>query len=220
MMNNDLQIAHLLCTRLCHDLAGPVGAISAGVELMGTDPSLIDDETLSLLSGSADAAARKLKFLRIAFGWSGSGLTKFDDLERVFEDYLSATSGLAGAPSLLWPGIDDLTALGNRLGDGAVQILSNIALLGLECMPSCQSLTIEISANPSGLEVAVHNQTAPERTSKLREDMESAISNPDASVMSAQNVQAHLVGVLVAKAGGEIALAGKDNGAVVTAKWS
>ncbi|MGB1876763.1 MAG: hypothetical protein ACPHGY_07545, partial [Rhodospirillaceae bacterium] len=76
-MFNELQLAQLLCTRLCHDLAGPVGAISAGVELMGTDPELIDDETMSLLSGSAEAAGRKLKFLRVAFGWSGGRAINF-----------------------------------------------------------------------------------------------------------------------------------------------
>lgn len=218
-MSNELQIAHLLCTRLCHDLAGPVGAISAGVELMGTDPSLIDEETMSLLSGSADAAGRKLRFLRIAFGWSGGGAPRFQDLEQIFEDYLAATSAMSGVPQLVWPAHDSLTLLGERLGDGAAQVLSNIALLGLECMPSCRSLSIDIKSSPSGLEVAVNNRTVDGRESKIREDTAAAMANPDQVAMSAQTVQAHLTHLLVTNSGGQIAVAQDSAGVVITSTW-
>lgn len=217
-MNTDLQIAHLLCTRLCHDLAGPVGAISAGVELMGSDPSLVDEETLSLLSGSADAAGRKLKFLRVAFGWSGGSL-KFDDLERTFADYLDSTSGLGGAPALEWPTQEGLGEVVNRLGDGGPQIVSNLVLLGLECMHSCQTLALTVRSTAEGLDVVVLNRTAPERTSKLREDTEAVIANPSEASMSAHNVQAHLTRSLVADAGGTLTLEDAGGSAVLAAHW-
>ena len=63
-----LLLAQLLCTRLCHDLAGPVGAVAAGVELTAGDPSQVDAETLGLIGNSSAAATRKLKFLRAALG--------------------------------------------------------------------------------------------------------------------------------------------------------
>ncbi|NKB43039.1 MAG: hypothetical protein GKS03_02055 [Alphaproteobacteria bacterium] len=218
-MSNELQIAHLLCTRLCHDLAGPVGAISAGVELIGTDPSLIDEETLSLLSGSAQAAGQKLKFLRIAFGWSGGGGTKFDDLEHTFEDYLVATSAMSGVPQLDWPDNNNLTLLSEKLGDGAAQILSNIVLLSLECMHSCGALSIDLRSGPAGLEVVVNNRTVEGRASKIREDTAAAMANPDQVPLSAQTVQAHLTHLLVSNSGGRIAVEGDAEGAVVTSKW-
>lgn len=219
-MSNELQIAHLLCTRLCHDLAGPVGAISAGVGLMGTDPSLIDDETLSLLSGSAEAAGRKLKFLRVAFGWSGGGGLNFDDLERIFEDYLVATAAMSGAPQLGWPAEDNLIQFGDRLGDGAAQILSNVVLLSLECMPSCYSLSIDIKSDASGLVVVVSNRTVEGRASKIREETAAAVANPAQVKVTAQTVQAHLTHLLVVNSGGQIALAGDAEGAVITSTWS
>lgn len=218
-MNADLQIAHLLCTRLCHDLAGPVGAISAGVELMGSDPSLIDDETLSLLSGSADAAGRKLKFLRGAFGWSGGGSAKFDHLERTLVEYLDATSGLSGAPTLEWPMQESLERVMDRLGNGAPQIVSNLVLLGLECMHSCQALSLTVTSAADGLDLVVVNRTTPERTSKLREDTEAAISSPGDAPMTAQNVQAHLTRSLVTGIGGALAIRDDGGGAVLTAHW-
>ena len=40
MDDKDLELAQSLCTRLCHDLARPVGAVAAGVEPIGGDPDL------------------------------------------------------------------------------------------------------------------------------------------------------------------------------------
>lgn len=67
-----LLVARLLCTRLCHDMAAPVGAVANGAELMGGDPSMVDAETLALLAGSAAAASLRLRTLRAAFGLAGA----------------------------------------------------------------------------------------------------------------------------------------------------
>ena len=37
-MPNDLIFTQLLCSRLCHDLVGPIGAISNGIELLEREP--------------------------------------------------------------------------------------------------------------------------------------------------------------------------------------
>ena len=34
MSPDELKLAELLCARLCHDLAGPVGAVATGAELL------------------------------------------------------------------------------------------------------------------------------------------------------------------------------------------
>lgn len=61
----DTKLSELLCARLCHDLASPLGAAAAGVELLedGNDP-----ETLALVSASMGAATARLKFLRATLG--------------------------------------------------------------------------------------------------------------------------------------------------------
>ncbi len=69
-----LDLAALLCSRVCHDLISPVGAIANGLELID-DPEM-DAETketaLDMVRSSARTAAAKLKFCRIAFGAAGS----------------------------------------------------------------------------------------------------------------------------------------------------
>ncbi len=68
-----LDLAALLCSRLCHDLISPVGAIINGLEVMEEDK---DEETkvfaLDLIKKSAGQASAKLQFCRLAFGASGS----------------------------------------------------------------------------------------------------------------------------------------------------
>ena len=69
---NPVELASLLCSRLCHDLMSPVGALNNGIELLAdeTDPDM-RDKCLALLSDSARASANKLKFFRLAFGAGG-----------------------------------------------------------------------------------------------------------------------------------------------------
>src|SRR3954469_9404687 len=74
---NAVDLASLLCSRLCHDLMSPVGALNNGIELMADeqDPEM-RERCLELLSDSAKATANKLKFFRLAFGAGGG----FSDL--------------------------------------------------------------------------------------------------------------------------------------------
>lgn len=217
-MDKSLQIAQLLCTRLCHDLAGPVGAVSAGVELMGTDPTLIDDETLSLLSGSAEAASRKLKFLRIAYGWVGSSSTPLDQLGHALEDYLIATSGPSGGPTLSWPERDALDLLGQILGDNAAHILANVALLGLEVQPVCRALSIAIEGSSGGLSISVLNKPARDTATK-REELVRLITGDDVSDMTPQTIHAFLVRELVLQSDGRLGLSDHADGTLTTVSW-
>lgn len=219
-MSQNLKLAHLLCTRLCHDLAGPVGAISAGVELMGSDPSLIDAETISLLSGSADAAGRKLRFLRIAFGWSGTGAQPLDALEDIFADYLSATTGPSGVPALSWPATEELALVTGRLGNDSAQVLANIILLAVECRPGCRSLSVNVEAGGAGFQIIVQNRSAEGRVMSLREDSATAASGDSEAEISPHTVQAHLTRRLVTGFGGNLSLQGDEEGATTTAGWS
>jgi histidine phosphotransferase ChpT len=80
MKLSDLDLASLLCSRVCHDIISPVGAIANGIELM--DDKEVDAETradaLNMVRDSAKTATAKLKFCRIAFGASGSAGAHID----------------------------------------------------------------------------------------------------------------------------------------------
>ncbi|WP_308914790.1 histidine phosphotransferase family protein [Jannaschia sp. LMIT008] len=58
-------------SRLCHDLASPLGAIGNGLELLELSGGTGTEE-LALIRGSLDAALARLRFFRLAFG-AGDG---------------------------------------------------------------------------------------------------------------------------------------------------
>ncbi len=77
---SDLDLAALLCSRVCHDIISPVGAIANGLELMD-DPDVdaaMKETALDMVRNSAKTATAKLKFCRIAFGASGSAGAHID----------------------------------------------------------------------------------------------------------------------------------------------
>ena len=86
-----LDLAALLCSRVCHDLISPVGAIVNGLEVL---EEAKDEETknfaLDLIKKSANTASAKLQFCRIAFGAAGSAGAQIDlgDAETMARGFL------------------------------------------------------------------------------------------------------------------------------------
>ena len=86
-----LDLAALLCSRVCHDLISPIGAIVNGLEVLEEDK---DEETqqfaLDLIKKSANTASAKLQFCRIAFGAAGSAGAQIDlgDAEKISRGFL------------------------------------------------------------------------------------------------------------------------------------
>ena len=70
-MSADIHLAQLLCSRLCHDLVGPAGAVNAGLEL--AEDGDLDGDALDLVTSSAAEVTRRLAFFRIAFGARNAG---------------------------------------------------------------------------------------------------------------------------------------------------
>lgn len=74
-----LELAALLCSRICHDLISPVGAIVNGLEVLDDNPKPDDrDFALDLIRKSARTASARLQFCRLAFGAAGSSGAQID----------------------------------------------------------------------------------------------------------------------------------------------
>jgi histidine phosphotransferase ChpT len=130
-----LDLAALLCSRVCHDLISPVGAVVNGIEVMEDDA---DEQTkqfaIELIKKSATTASARLQFCRIAFGAAGSAGASIDtgDAEGVargmMEDEKTKLSW--GLPRVLLPK--------NR-----VKLLLNLLLLAGGTIPRGGTLSIE-----------------------------------------------------------------------------
>lgn len=130
-----LDLAALLCSRVCHDLISPVGAIVNGLEVLAEEK---DEETktfaLDLIKRSAGTASAKLQFCRLAFGAAGSAGAQIDlgDAETIsrgfFEDDKTKLSW--NLPRVLLPK--------NR-----VKLLLNLLLIAGQTIPRGGRLTVE-----------------------------------------------------------------------------
>ena len=80
MKSNQVDIAQILCSRLCHDIIAPISAINSGLELLSDSPGHDQDEVLKLINMGAQSATAKLTLYRFAFGaTAGSQISSLQD---------------------------------------------------------------------------------------------------------------------------------------------
>lgn len=144
---NSVDFASLLCSRLCHDLMSPVGALNNGIELLADeqDPDM-RDRCLELLADSAKTTANKLKFFRLAFGAAGG-----------FGDAIASSEAKTALDGLLGP--DSRTELGwmvaaEKLPKGATKVLLNLALVAIDALVRGGRIDIDAESN-GGTEIAI-----------------------------------------------------------------
>lgn len=154
MADNDVDLAALLCSRLCHDLLSPVGAMNNGLELLADehDPEM-RKRCMDLLAESAKSAADKLKFFRLAFGAAGGFGSEVDPAEAyaVVEPLITAsrkTELVWSVPNALMP-------------KRAVKVLLNLVLIANDALVRGGTLHVgaELRTNEAGdaeQEIVIH----------------------------------------------------------------
>lgn len=148
MSANSLDLASLLCSRLCHDLLSPVGALTNGLELLADerDPEM-RKRCLELLEQSARISTDKLKFFRLAFGAAGG----FGDMvplgdARAVVDALAANNGRI---EVNWQ------LSGDALPKVAVKVMLNFALIALDALVRGGTIDIAADLRESASELVV-----------------------------------------------------------------
>ncbi|WP_297323007.1 histidine phosphotransferase ChpT [uncultured Bartonella sp.] len=127
-------LAALLCSRICHDLISPVGAINNGIELY--DEAEAQDDAIELVRMSAANASAKLQFARIAFGAAGSAGSEIDsgDAETVARNYMENEKG-----NLDWQGPRLL------LPKNEAKLLLNLVLIANQSIPRGGDIVVTIT---------------------------------------------------------------------------
>lgn len=98
-MTENLQMAELLCTRLCHDLSGPIGAVNNGAEFISEEGFTMQKEAVDLIVSSAFSAVSRLQFYRIAYGSvKTNGEANLADRQRIASDFF-----IGSKITLDWP---------------------------------------------------------------------------------------------------------------------
>src|SRR5690348_12943051 len=202
-----LDLAALLCSRLCHDLISPVGAIINGLEVLEEDK---DEETktfaLELIKRSAGQASAKLQFCRLAFGASGSAGAQIE-----LGDAEKAARGLLedGKTTLVWNLPRELMAK-NR-----VKLLMNMLMMAAAAIPRGGRLTADpMPAGDGGAAGAGFVVKASGTNARLPATTAELVSGSPAQAVDAHAIQPFYAGIL-ARDCGLVLSAGTEGEAVV-----
>jgi histidine phosphotransferase ChpT len=190
-----VDFASLLCSRLCHDLLSPVGALNNGLELLSDETDTeMRARVFELLTESARASANKLKFFRLAFGAAGG-----------FGESVDTREAKAAIEGLL---VDNKRIeLGwfvesDALPKGAIKVLLNLTLIASEALVRGGTLSVGGEENEGQLEIVVKIEGPrivldPELRATLTDGERPGGVTPRAAA-------AYLVHTLAAEAGGAV----------------
>lgn len=163
-MNNgillsDLDLAALLCSRVCHDIVSPVGAIANGLEVLEDEDSAeMRDVALNLIRSSVNQASHKLQFCRMAFGASGSAGAMLDlaEAEQISRRFIGNEKVV-----LTWAGPAELRP------KAQVKILLNLLLIALSTLPRGGTLDVSIDGSAFTLAAGGTGARIPEKTAAM-----------------------------------------------------
>lgn len=193
----DTDLASLLCSRLCHDLLSPVGAMNNGLELLAdeTDPAM-REQCMGLLADSARTTAGKLKFFRLAFGAAGGF-----DADLPMHEIRTALEGIfppGGKIAIEWVNKSE------SLSKTAAKILLNLAFLAGEALPRGGTILLGSEEREDMVEIVVRGEGP-----RITFDPAVRAVADGAGEVTSKSAGAYLVRDLVTRAGGTLQLSGE-----------
>jgi histidine phosphotransferase ChpT len=197
-----LDLAALLCSRVCHDLISPVGAIVNGLEVLDEDK---DEETrvfaLDLIKKSAKVASAKLQFCRLAFGAAGSAGAQIDlgDAEKVARGLLED-----GKTTIVWNLPRELAP------KNKAKLLLNMLLVAVGAIPRGGTLTVEPAGAGFRIAAAGLNARVPPAAAEL-------LSGSPTHTVDAHAIQPVFTGILARDCGLTVSATAEGDAVAITA---
>lgn len=149
-----LDLAALLCSRVCHDVISPVGAIVNGLEVLDDEKDgSMREFANDLIRKSAKQASARLQFARIAFGAAGSAGSSIDlgDAEQVARGFIQDDR-----VSLVWQ------APREYLPKNIVKLILNLLMVASHAIPRGGEMTmaLEKDGDRVGIKIAAKGVSA------------------------------------------------------------
>ena len=201
-----LELAALLCSKVCHDLISPVGAIVNGLEVLDDNPKPEDrDFALELIRKSAKTASARLQFCRLAFGAAGSSGAQIDlgDAQTMARGHIedAKTSITWNLPRLLLPK--------NR-----VKLLLNMLVVAQQTIPRGGVLTVDPIGDGETMSFRV---AATGLNARLPQNIVNLLSASHQAMIDAHAVQPYYTRLLAEACGLKVTLGAEGDAMVVQA---
>jgi histidine phosphotransferase ChpT len=206
--NSNVDLAAMLCSRLCHDMLSPVGALSNGLELLATET---DEEMrkncIELLEQSATISTNKLKFFRLAFGAAGGfgERVPVEEPKELIESLASDKKNI----TINW-------ALAEaNLSKPSVKVMLNFAQIALDALVRGGELDIGAEIRSGATELVVR---ASAEKIAFDEVIGAALDGSlEPSELSSRTAAAHMLHLLAENSGGGLQYALHDDALVLGA---
>ncbi|MBR0799483.1 histidine phosphotransferase [Bradyrhizobium jicamae] len=190
-----LELAALLCSRVCHDLISPVGAIVNGLEVLDDNPKPEDrDFALDLIRKSARTASARLQFCRLAFGAAGSSGAQIDlgDAQTMAKGHIED-----GKVTLTW-NLPRLLLPKNR-----VKLLLNMLVIAQQTIPRGGTLTIDPVGEGEAMSFRI---TSAGLNARVPQNIVDLLNGASANTVDAHAVQPHYTRLLAQACGLHVTL--------------
>ncbi len=190
-----LLLASQLCSRLCHDMLSPVGALSNGLELLADeqDPQM-RQRCFELLEQSARTSAAKLKYFRLAYG-AGGGFGEQVSVEEP-KAVIETLAADAKRITLGWQ-IEAPT-----LSKTAAKVMLNLAHIGLDALVRGGTLDIGVEEREDATEIVI--RAAGTKIAFDPQIGEALSGKLDPEELTGRTAPAHLLSLIAQRAGGMI----------------
>ena len=202
-----LELAALLCSRVCHDLISPVGAIVNGLEVLDDDPKPDDREfALDLIRKSARTASARLQFCRLAFGAAGSAGAQIDlgDAQNMAKGHLED-----GKITIAW-NLPRLLLPKNR-----VKLLLNMLVIAQQTIPRGGTLTVDPVGDGEAMSFQV---IAAGMNARVPQNIVDLLASGPAGSVDAHAVQPYYTRLLAEACGLRVTLVADGDKVVVAAR--
>lgn len=190
---NDL--AAMLCSRVCHDLINPVGAINNGLQSL-EDPGQADmaDLARQMVSSAAKQALARLEYARLAFGASSTAGTEFDtrECEKVARILFDIEK-----PDLDW------TITPVLMAKNKAKLMMNMILIAVAAVPRGGMVKVSLDGDAGSESIKIVATSDPEqkqRTFLPQGVVELLAGSPEGGV-EARNIQPFYTGLLARMSG-------------------
>lgn len=201
-------LAALLCSRLCHDMLSPVGAMSNGLELLAseTDPEMRQN-CMELLEQSATISTNKLKYFRLAYGAAGG----FGDRVGIEEpkDLIQSLAADKGRIEVNW------AVSGGTLAKPAVKVLLNFAQIALDALVRGGTLDVGAEVRDGACEIVIRAAgTKIAFDEVLGRALEGRLASDE---LTSRTAPAHMIHLLAQECGGGLQFARSEDALVLGA---
>lgn len=185
-MIEELRMAELLCTRLCHDLTGPIGAVNNGAEFLSEEGFSMQGQAMELITSSAFSAVTRLQFYRFAYGKvKDHGEANLADKQKLAMDFFAG-----GKITLDWPDSHTDSA-GVSISIKMARLIYNLLVIASTVLIRGGTVAVRIGQDGSGhKQIAV---TAKGTALKWDDELEKIFSGRfKVEDLNPRNVQAYL----------------------------